>query len=785
MQQLACRAATLVHVLLAGALLGAPGCGAAPSAGEGGEGGGGAPGAPEGGSDPCAGDLCEEGPGAVPACAGPLGLPGLPLAPLPMEPGQMPGQIATGDLNGDGWMDVAVLNGGQRVSVLLGHDDGTFSPSVDSPVGSGAAAITALDLDGDGALDLAVRHGGGVVVLWNQGDGTFPSKVEIAFTGGGSSIAAGDLNGDGWPDLATTVYSYQDGGHVAVLLNQGNGTFSAPVDLTVTPSGSHPAWVDVADLDGDGALDLAVANGASDNVSLLFQQGGGTFSAPVVHPTGSYGAAPSWLAARDLDGDGAPDIAVATKQGMRVRWNQGNGLFSAETVLGSFGWFAVADLNTDGQPDLVAGDAPGQSSVRVLLGQGNGTYSDAGSVAVATAAASVAVADLDGDGRPDLVAASGGHASSGHGVEVLLNQGSGGFVGMPPAHPVGANPSAVVASDLDGDGWPDLVVSSSGFYGQGGGVAVLLNQGNGTFTAGPPASDTGSVSVAASDLNGDGIPDLALANEGVDVLLGEGDGTFASAVDYSVGQPPYSVTASDLDGDGWPDLVASTQDGVGVLFNQGNGAFSPAIAYPVVGWATESALTVSDLDGDGWPDVATSRNTGNGPVLSLLWSQGNGTFAAPIDLGLGPASSYSRSIASADLDGDGWLDLAMTRYQPDGSRVLVLLSQGNGAFAAPIEVEVGANVSAVTPGDMDGDGRIDLLVTHPYSRRLSVLFNQGGGAFSAPLDYPAGTPGEIASCCPNHPVAAVTDLNGDGNLDVAVTDTKGDAVDVLFSSCSR
>jgi hypothetical protein len=168
------------------------------------------------------------------------------------------------------------------------------------------------DVNGDGKPDLAVANydSNTVSVLRNRGEGTFAAKVDYAAGAHSWWVAAADLDGDGKPDLAVANY---DGNTVSVLRNRGDGTFAAKVDY---PTGSGPRSIAVMDLNGDGKLDLAVANGrspvvadaASPTVSVLLNNGDGTFAARVDLATGSH----AWsVAAADLDGDGKPDLAVA------------------------------------------------------------------------------------------------------------------------------------------------------------------------------------------------------------------------------------------------------------------------------------------------------------------------------------------------------------------------------------------------------------------------------------------------------------------------------------------
>ena len=262
-------------------------------------------------------------------------------------------------------------------------------------------------------------------------------------------------------------------------------------------------------------------------------------------------------------------------------------------------------------------------------------------------------------------------SSTGNTVSVLLNSGSGTFAAKVD-YPAGTKPSSVAAFDANGDGKIDLAVVNAG----ANTVSVLLNNGNGTFAA--KADYTTAVnpaSVVAADLNGDGKADLAVVNQGSDsVTVMLNNGGFAVWVDYPTGPGPVSLVAADLNGDGKVDLAVANQgtgigDGtVSVLINNGNGTFAGKVDYPA-GRAVKAgplSIAAADLSDDGKPDLATAKY-GNATV-SVLVNNGNGTFAAGVDYGVGWGP---RSLAAADLDGDGKPDLAVPNH--DGASVSVLL----------------------------------------------------------------------------------------------------------------
>jgi DNA/RNA endonuclease YhcR with UshA esterase domain len=221
--------------------------------------------------------------------------------------------VFAADLDGDGDCDLAAT--GSHVSVFLNNGDGTFQTAVSYFVNIYAYSVFAADLDGDGYRDLAVANSfyaggsGNVAVLINDGDGTFLAAVSYETPYPPSSVVAADLDGDGDPDLAAS------GGYVSVFFNDGDGTFEAAVDYGVGTSIGKGV---TADLDGDGDQDLALANSGSNSVSVLINNGDGTFQVPVGYEAGDH---PLTVSAADVDGDGDRDLAVAGRDKVFILMN--------------------------------------------------------------------------------------------------------------------------------------------------------------------------------------------------------------------------------------------------------------------------------------------------------------------------------------------------------------------------------------------------------------------------------------------------------------------------------
>ncbi len=311
----------------------------------------------------------------------------------------------TGDFNGDGKADVAVINAvASSVSVAFGNGDGSFQAAVNYPVGPLASWMTAADFNGDGKLDLAVVSGplGKMTVLLNDGAGGFAAASGPMTVGVGAiHVAAGDFNGDGHMDLALTNGT---NGTVTILSGTGTGAFQ----ITATyPVGRGPGGLTVADMDGDGMPDLIVWNTKDNSISVLRNDGSGSFLAAATYAAGK---APSGAGVGDFNGDGFADVAISNFANgtVSVLLNDGKGklLAPATYATGNNPTSVMAvDLNGDGVLDLAVTNE-GSNSLGVLLGRGDGTFGAQVATALPSQPYLAAVSDFNGDGRMDLAITS-------------------------------------------------------------------------------------------------------------------------------------------------------------------------------------------------------------------------------------------------------------------------------------------------------------------------------------------------------------------------------------------
>ena len=342
-----------------------------------------------------------------------------------------------------------------------------------------------------------------------------------------------------------------------------------------------------------------------------------------------------------------------------------------------------------------------------------------------------------------------------------------------PQFTAGTNPQGVAVGDFNNDGNPDFVVANEG----SNNVSVLLGNGDGTFQAAKNYA-TGSTpqSIVVGDFNGDGKLDIAVTNSGsntISVLLGNGNGTFAAAVNYATGVQPQGIAAGAFTSSGNLDLVVTNaHDGtMGVFINNGNGTFKSQVTYNT-GFNPYS-VAVGDLNGDGILDIAVA-NANNNDVISVFLGNGsggvgNGTFGNQLQY---PTGNTPVSIAVGDVNNDGKPDIVVA--DEGGNTVSVMLNSGSGSFPTHVEYNTAAFPTGVLLGQfLNNNGNLDIAVTAGNGNTVSILLNNGDGTFQTQTNFGAGDiPSGIAAA----------DFNNSGTLDLVVADSGSNAASVLFGN---
>jgi outer membrane protein assembly factor BamB len=316
----------------------------------------------------------------------------------------------TGDFNGDGYLDLAIVNS-DTLSIFLNNGNGSFTLS-SRIIGVGARSLVTGDFNGDGYIDIATAAGDLVSILLNNGNGTFTLSSAM-FVGNNPSITTGDFNGDGYLDLAVASMS---SGTVSILLNNGSGTF---VQSSIDSVGVDPRSITAGDFNGDGYLDLAVANQHSNTVSILLNDGSGKFTQSSTPATGNI---PFFVTAGDFNGDGCLDLAVANNDAntVSILLNNGDGTFKGSSTVnvGNQPYSIITeDFNGDGYLDLAVPNMA-SNTVSILSNNGGGTFTQTTTSSAGSEPYSVTSGDFNGDGALDLAVTN--YASNS--VSILLNR---------------------------------------------------------------------------------------------------------------------------------------------------------------------------------------------------------------------------------------------------------------------------------------------------------------------------------------------------------------------------
>ncbi|MFO1064295.1 MAG: FG-GAP-like repeat-containing protein, partial [Pirellulales bacterium] len=668
------------------------------------------------------------------------------------------------DIDGDGRVDIAMVSAGdRRVQVMRNDTTGNFQLIVNREVpDSDPLGVYAADFDGDAHEDLVVltrqgSEGGGMLIYRGTDDPwQFLSPTEAAKGQPISPINFStdakpmDLDGDG--DLDLTWGHFEGRSGVTVAFNRGNGTFAlenylnAAAPSAAARNETNEWHVIPSDLNRDGLIDLMVSSTSSSSnqvlvgVTVMQAVAQGKYAAPrrqKFDTTGGIAPFTGINYASDFNNDGNVDLlGVVFQNGMRISFGNGDGTFQASVPASSgvgnefYASGFQADFNRDGFEDalwLGTGGVQGGPGARVLIGfnDGNGAFSIAsysnpqGDYGYLT---SVVSGDFNNDGFVDFAGRGDGY------TDVWLYAGNNSFTrAVRLAAPLGENTNVLSAGDFNLDGRVDILIGSGRAndrpYGQ---LTTYLGNGDGSFQSGLTQDFFKSNSdvwapkwSAVGDINEDGIPDLAISSaySRTTLLIGRGDGLFEDETEYVSGSYfafGRNIYLRDIDHDTHLDLL-EVDDNQGrsalrIRYGAGDGTFSEPESYGMPGGVPY--LDFADVNEDGAEDVISG-------------TQGAGFDTSTIFLGRIPSVN---GVAAADINGDSRDDLIS--LSSDLSRIHIQTSLTGDKFFKQPDLVVGSRPVALVLGDLNADGRTDLVTANDLGKSLSLLKANIAGGFT-------------------------------------------------------
>jgi hypothetical protein len=699
--------------------------------------------------------------------------------------GSDPTAIAIADFNNDTYLDLAIANSEtSNVGILFGNGDGTFrTPIIPYSTGfqSHPDSIIAGDLNNDHLIDIIVADSTSdyIAILYGYGNGTFEEAImytDLSFSNP-SGLALGDVDYDNKLDIIVTNFGTNN---VGILVQKKNGSFVLG-RLYQLVSGSGPKGVVIADINNNTRWDIVVAESGIGYVALLVRYVEAEFQNQTTYSTGS-GEHPHSLTIADFNNDNQSDIAVANSgtDNVGVLLGYGNGSFTSQVTYyielhSEPQYVTVGDFNQDNQVDI-ATVSSNTDSISVLLGYGNGSFGDITvySTKVDSQPCWIATGNFNNDQGLDIVVANQGRDNIG----ILLSYHYNTFKPQETySNQYSLRPSSIIASDLNNDTYVDIAAT----FAENDSVGILFGYGNGIFgeiimySVGYNSYPYGILDV---DVNNDNILDLIVVNSGsntLGVLLGYGNGTFAPVMIFSTGNDstPYDVAAGDFNNDNQTDIVVANyhSNNIGILLGYGNGSFATVVIYSTGDGSRPQSVAVSNFNQDNIADIVVANHHGDN--VGLFLGNGDGTFQNQITFSPGYYALPSFVIAN-DFNNDNNMDIAVSNKNKDN--VGILYGYGNGTFTSVVAYSIGDGTSprCIRSGDFNNDKKLDIAVVAPGTNYIVVLYGLGDERFLLGPSFSTGTKSGPISL-------AVGDFNSDGKLDITTANYLIDNIGVHIS----
>jgi len=687
---------------------------------------------------------------------------GIFQSPVYYDAGSTPYYIKATNLNNDNYLDLAVLNGNfgsDSISILLNNEygilsyDSSYFLNWNAPLG-----ITAADLNSDDNNDLAISgyESDSIAIMINNGDGTFANPQNTYSGGSSASIFAADYNLDSLIDLVVSMVDYDS---IGILYGLGDGSFAAPVFIPIGGKADQVTNLFSEDFDNDGDLDIAVGGFLVDRITILINDGDGTFTKTFNHQVEQNLNA---IHGADFDGNNSCDIVLVHTDSVSVLLNRldfSNCMLQyyefEHCSLGEYSFYF------SGSDEFWILEGPG-----TINNSGAWYYEPSTMVGEDT----VVVQGCDYDQQPtyyqtcslivdwtnefpqfsiewDTANVYWGQTIE-HYMEfadcdsvILYLIDNGGAMGEMALMIVDVNMGVITYTpDFFDQDINAVVEISDGSYSDTCNIFFHMTEypEDTIFTFGQYLSmgDNHPMSICAGDLDNDGDNDLATHNiwtdGSVSVILNDGNAVFQPAVTYEGGNITPYILSADMDNDNDSDLVipiVSISDekfGVGVFFNNGDGTFQTMQQNLINEELMDPSgnMAAEDFDNDDDNDIALVTDFG----VLIMDNSGDGTLT-PVY----PLLTGGGCLAAADFNQDEYIDLACASYSTNS--IIIYLNAGDGSFQGPTYYTVDSCPISISCEDFNSDSSVDIAIVNSETESVAFLFNTGIGTFSDPEYY--------------------------------------------------
>ena len=695
---------------------------------------------------------------------------------------------AVADLNHDTRLDIV---GGSlfknHITILLGGDNNTFTDSLSYSIDSTLEALAIADLNNDDHLDIVIvpNNKYALVVFLGYGNGSlrYRRKYQTPFVP--VQLATGDFNNDQQLDIV--VISGSTDKNIGVLLGYGNGSFAYPI---LYSSGYRLAYVSVADFNRDGQLDIVVSAYMDGRIQIVFGFGNGSFVNHQTYFSSGYqqiaemGGPPGQVVVTDVNGDSRLDIIVSNWDARYIsvfllspmEFSSDAAVIVTSTNGSRLNRILLDDFNHDHNIDIVLLNY-GTKNVGILLGHGDGSFQEQMTFSLDSTSnpQSMTVGDFNRDNQLDLAVANAGTNK----IDMLLGDGLGMFIRQRTYdYRLNDTPSVIFADDFNHDQQSEILIA----YDNRDNIDIIVAYDSGNLTDPihyPTHKEPRAIVVA--DFNNDTILDILIVNnfeesmgildvrsvnevdQSLSILYGHGNGKFTNEVIYRIPHYAYLVAVADFNNDTLPDIVLDNIDNIGisVLLNYGNGSVANPITYPVDG--IPSALVIGDFNNDSLSDLVVF--TSNTNLINTFLSYGNGSFRQITQL----VSPNLDVVATVDFNHDHRLDIVVTHHW-SREYLAVLFGDGEGSFVNETSLVTDSVGWPISVNDMNNDGHLDIIMSS-YEGILDIHLGDGNGTFVRTTRY-------VISCSPQY--ISVGDMNNDKQLDIVVVSYDNRSINVLL-----